>query len=52
MRCLKTGYILTPLDRADDAVYNTDLFQCVRCGAKAHNQLVGPQYRIKTETDI
>lgn len=45
MRCIKTGYVLKPADRADDAVFATDLFECVICGSKAHNRLAGPQYR-------
>ena len=51
MRCVKTGHILAPLDRVDGAVYNTDLFKCSTCGAKAHNKLVGPQRRRKSETE-
>lgn len=42
MRCIKTGYILRPLDRADNAHYHTDLFKCKFCDTKATNTLVGP----------
>ena len=44
MKCIKTGYVLKPLDRADSAHYHTDLFMCTYCGAEAHNTLAGPCY--------
>ena len=44
MKCIKTGYVLYPADRVDDAHYHTDLFMCIMCGAEAHNTLAGPCY--------